>query len=465
MRAARRTGVGGAAPGGGVLLPSALAVAAATLVLGVLGMLRLRGLPTDELTHDAFALGAAALFLAAATLRAARWRVTTDAHSAYVAGSLFVVGLLSLPVTHLLGRDTHGHLESSGALGLHTLGTGLALALALRALTSYDDDSDTTLWRTLIAGTAAAVTALAAMALLFSVAPTEMTSGVLAHQTIEVVLAAAWIALGLVASRRDAKQPWAGRVAPLYGCLGVVDLLGSLEHVQPGAWAVPAAALLCSVGMVAAHSAFVDLLESVRLAESVRRRTAALGAGLAGGANGGAAGDGEPGADPVQVEASDVVTAVAERRRSSGQSIRVRAGVGTVRVRPGELATAVDKLLVNAQTHAPGSPVTLQVLSIGSRVEISVSDRGPGLSADAAERALVSTGDRDSGLGLHVARSLVAGNGGELELRRRIGGATFVISLPAVGVAPSAPEATSAVHAGSVERRRRRTVDVSSRAV
>jgi signal transduction histidine kinase len=423
-------------------------------------VLRLRDLPSDDLTHDGFSLGAAALFLAAGVLRTARWRVTTDAHSAYVAGSLFVLALLALPVGHLLGHREHGHLESSAALGAHTLATGLALALALRALTVYDDDTDRT-WRgTLVAGTAAAVTALAAMAVLFSVAPTEMTGGVLAHQTLEVLLAAAWIVLGLAASSRDATQPWAGRVAPLYGCLGVVALLGSLEHVQPGAWAMPAAALLCSVGMVTAHSACVDLVEAVRLAESVRHRTDMLVAGADDGLGGGA----QHRAAPVEVEASDVVSAVAERRRSSGQLVRVRAGVGAVKVRPAELAAAVDRLLVNAQTHAPGSPVTLQVLAIASRVEISVSDRGPGLSADAAGRVFAA-GERDSGLGLHVARSLVSANGGELELRNRIGGATFVISLPAADATDAVPASAPEVPVVAAERRRRRSVDVSSHAV
>jgi hypothetical protein len=35
--------------------------------------------------------------------------------------------------------------------------------------------------------------------------------------------------------------------------------------------------------------------------------------------------------------------------------------------------------------------------------------------------------------GLAVARQLLRRNGGELVLRNRIGGATFVLSLPAVG--------------------------------
>jgi nitrogen-specific signal transduction histidine kinase len=99
-------------------------------------------------------------------------------------------------------------------------------------------------------------------------------------------------------------------------------------------------------------------------------------------------------------------------------------------------------------------------------VEISVSDRGPGLSADTAERAFAAHGgDRDTGLGLHVARSLVTGNGGELELRSRIGGATFVISLPAVGAVGVDTDSAGGVSRAAVDRRRRAGRDVSSQAV
>jgi signal transduction histidine kinase len=222
---------------------------------------------------------------------------------------------------------------------------------------------------------------------------------------------------------------------------------------------MPATALLCSVAMVTAHSAYVDVTESVRLAALVQHSTDGLAVGLSGGADTGHKGE------PVDLDVSDVVTAVAERRRSSGQVVRVRGGVGRVHAHPAELAVAVDKLLVNAETYAPGSPVTLQVLAIGARVEISVSDRGPGLSADAAERAFAPRAERPTGLGLHVARSLVVANGGELELRNRIGGATFVISLPAVRPTDAQPAHLQQVPPAGAERRRRPARDVSSHAV
>ena len=64
----------------------------------------------------------------------------------------------------------------------------------------------------------------------------------------------------------------------------------------------------------------------------------------------------------------------------------------------------------------------MHVVAIDARIEISVTDRGPGMSAVDATRAVG---------GLHVARALMARNGGGLELRNRIGGTTFVLVLPA----------------------------------
>jgi signal transduction histidine kinase len=69
-------------------------------------------------------------------------------------------------------------------------------------------------------------------------------------------------------------------------------------------------------------------------------------------------------------------------------------------------------------------------------VEIAVSDRGPGLSEAEAVRVFGrgerGTSSAGSGLGLYVSRTLMRKHGGEVELRGRVGGATFVIVLPAV---------------------------------
>jgi hypothetical protein len=342
------------------------------------------GDPTP-LTYDAFRLGAAVLFVVAGILRVVRGQVTGRQHSGLVGASLFVLGALSLPL-----GDRTGQLGP----GAHAVGTVICLGLTLTALTGSRP-------RTVLGFAVAA--------------PVLILEALHAPVPGELVLAGCWLAVGAVAARRDAEQPWAGRLSPLLGSMGVVELLRSLDRLQPGSWTLSAAALLASVAMVTAHCAYVDLREAARAtrpAERVRRRPPV-----------------EDDGSSVDFGVTGVVASVADRHRLSGQEVRVRGGAGVAHGRPSDLVDTLDELLANAHRYAPSSPVTVQVVAIGSRVEVSVADRGPGLSAGMADRAF------DAGPGLSRARELMRRNHGDLELRTRIGGATFVVSLPAAEVA------------------------------
>ena len=74
-------------------------------------------------------------------------------------------------------------------------------------------------------------------------------------------------------------------------------------------------------------------------------------------------------------------------------------------------------------------------------VEISVTDSGPGISTDVANRLFepfVTTKPEGMGMGLSISRSIVASHGGKLRMLRRVGpGATFVFDLPTDGHEPS----------------------------
>ena len=400
---------------GSVLAPCVLAISVGTALVSLVALLNLKDLSPDALTRDAFALGAAALFLAAAVLRLARWRVTTDPHSGLLAAAMVMLTLITLPLGNLVGEVLRHGVEPTLALAGRALGTAACLGLALRAMTVTDEGRPTSWARTLLVSAVTALVGLAGLSLLLAVTPDRISGPVLLGVVVEVALGGTWLAIGLAASVRDAVQPWAGRVAPLYASLGLVELLNALDQLRPGTWALPSSALLASVAMITAHSAYVDLLDSTRLAASVDHRTRQLSAGTYPGGD-------EHGTEPVtDFDVTEVVTAAVRSRLEAGQEIRVRGGVGVAHARPGDLAAVVERLLVNAETYAPHSPVTVHVVAIDGRIEISVTDRGPGMSAV----------DATSGLGLHVARALMARNGGELELRNRIGGTTFVLVLPA----------------------------------
>ncbi|MEO0600237.1 MAG: ATP-binding protein [Myxococcota bacterium] len=107
--------------------------------------------------------------------------------------------------------------------------------------------------------------------------------------------------------------------------------------------------------------------------------------------------------------------------------------VATSRARLWQL---VVNLLLNAQDAQPhGGRVVLAVSELGSeRVQLVVSDEGPGFSAAIADRAteaFVTTRDGRQGLGLYVAQGLVDAMGGTLLLGAAGDGATVTVTLPA----------------------------------
>lgn len=98
---------------------------------------------------------------------------------------------------------------------------------------------------------------------------------------------------------------------------------------------------------------------------------------------------------------------------------------------------ALTNLLDNALRHAPGAAVSVAVDAVPAGVRVRVRDAGPGIPAGFRERAferLVRGPDAagpGAGLGLHVARGLVAAHGGTLELGGDgPGGTTVDMVLP-----------------------------------
>jgi signal transduction histidine kinase len=119
--------------------------------------------------------------------------------------------------------------------------------------------------------------------------------------------------------------------------------------------------------------------------------------------------------------------------RASGLDVRCSVPPGVeVMGRRNCTAQVVLALLDNARKHAPGSPVELRVVDVDGSLALCVEDRGPGIPRPLRER-LFERGVRGddstgSGLGLCVAKRLMAEQGGTIEVRsRRGGGASFVL--------------------------------------
>jgi two-component system, OmpR family, sensor kinase len=111
------------------------------------------------------------------------------------------------------------------------------------------------------------------------------------------------------------------------------------------------------------------------------------------------------------------------------------------------LTQLVTNLLDNA-AHA--GRVTVELRSSGERVELVVSDTGPGIPAGERERIFerfvrlepsIRRYPAGSGLGLPIARSIARAHGGDLTATDAPAGARFVAWLPATAPQPSADAA------------------------
>jgi signal transduction histidine kinase len=118
----------------------------------------------------------------------------------------------------------------------------------------------------------------------------------------------------------------------------------------------------------------------------------------------------------------------------------VRAATPTIRADRERLRQVLANLIDNAVKYSPpGAPVEVRLAPVDGSVQISVSDRGPGIHRD--DQGLVfekfgrvshGVSKPGTGLGLFIARSIVEAHGGTLSVSSAPGrGSTFTLLLPA----------------------------------
>jgi signal transduction histidine kinase len=146
----------------------------------------------------------------------------------------------------------------------------------------------------------------------------------------------------------------------------------------------------------------------------------------------------------ADVDLGPLVRAAATAAESGQDEVAVRAEVAgalpTVRGDAERLRQVVSNLIDNAVKYSPaGGEVRVSTRAENGRVEIAVTDRGPGIPAE--QQRLIfekfgraKLGDKTkpgTGLGLFIARSIAEAHGGEIEVHSAPDrGATFVLKLP-----------------------------------
>ncbi|PWC83091.1 histidine kinase [Azospirillum sp. TSH100] len=130
----------------------------------------------------------------------------------------------------------------------------------------------------------------------------------------------------------------------------------------------------------------------------------------------------------------------APQAEKAGQSLRLVAPRMTTRTDPRLLERVLRNLLSNALRFAPGGRVLLGARRRGDQVQIEVWDSGIGIADQHIDRIFqdffqVGNAARDRreglGLGLSIARRLVAMLGGTIDVTSSLGrGSRFTVSLP-----------------------------------
>ncbi len=122
-------------------------------------------------------------------------------------------------------------------------------------------------------------------------------------------------------------------------------------------------------------------------------------------------------------------------------NLEVSPSLPGIEVDPGRMTQVLRNLLDNAVRHTPaGGSITLAARETAGRVELRVSDTGPGLPGTDLARIFDrfyrtdESRHRDeggSGLGLAIARSIVLAHGGQIRAESEPGrGLTVIITLP-----------------------------------
>jgi signal transduction histidine kinase len=148
---------------------------------------------------------------------------------------------------------------------------------------------------------------------------------------------------------------------------------------------------------------------------------------------------GRPSEPPVDVDLSALVDAVVEDFRDLGAAVTFEDGARLpMKLRPALMRRAVRNLIENAVKY--GHSATVRIAAGAEAVEIIVADEGPGIPperlADVFDpfTRLETSRNRETGgigLGLALARAIVADARGQIRLENRPGGGLdAIIALP-----------------------------------
>jgi signal transduction histidine kinase len=115
------------------------------------------------------------------------------------------------------------------------------------------------------------------------------------------------------------------------------------------------------------------------------------------------------------------------------------------------LKQALLNIAINGLESMPkGGEMAIDAAKENGSATISIRDSGPGISPDVMEqiyRMHFTTKDGGTGIGLHVARSVIQAHGGEIQVESEVGSGTcFRVTIPLSSPASVQPETEKFLH-------------------
>jgi two-component system sensor histidine kinase ResE len=165
--------------------------------------------------------------------------------------------------------------------------------------------------------------------------------------------------------------------------------------------------------------------------------------------------------NPVRCEIGPIVAGAARlimgltNSRQQRLEVEIESDLPQVSVEPDRIMQVLVNLLTNATEYCPqDSTIKVTATSVGSEVEVAVSDDGPGIPTDQLDHVFdrFTRGEAGltqrvggTGLGLAIVKSLIELHGGAIGVTSKEGeGATFRIVLPALADTEAVEEPAAA---------------------
>lgn len=139
----------------------------------------------------------------------------------------------------------------------------------------------------------------------------------------------------------------------------------------------------------------------------------------------------------TELDVEPEIAAAIESFRKRGDAVSVALDPARILSDRFRLQHALRNVIANAIQHG-GDDVAIHGRAVGPIYRVAISDAGPGIPDEVAERMFeryvhrgsVATDDESLGLGLSVARTLVSGMGGVIGYRRVENRTVFTIEIP-----------------------------------